>query len=294
MPKKITIVSGIALILLAALIAVLVSVGGRQRFAVPQRVSVYMPESSEIVTMSYDDFLAGCLRGALAAEDTETEAMTAVAAVINSRAMYAVSVKKGFENFGADFAVSADLPFISAEITDERAAEAVRRGKKLLLTYNGEPINAQMCRISAGRTDDCPPISPSVSLPCDIGAKGFESRAAYTPEELRLALHNGRGLTSDPGEWLYDPVYADNGTLLYISFCDERITGTALKNALGLRSTAITAEYAEDKFYFTCLGAGENKGMSINAADFLAGNGKSAEEILKTFYPGAELCNTIK
>ena len=289
MPKKVTIVSGIALLLLAVIVAVLVSVSGRERFSVPKSVSVYIPESSEILTMEYGEFLEGCLSGMLGDDGYETQALTAVAAAMNSRAMYALANKNGFANFGADFTVGADLPYISSEITDEHIAEAVREGQKLLLTYDGEPINAQMCVISAGRTDDQSPISPSVSLPCDIGVNGFESRAAYTPEEVRVALHKGGGLSGDCREWFSEAVYADNGTLLYISFNENKVTGTALKKALGLRSTAITVEYAEDKFYFTCLGLGENKGMSVNAADFLARSGKSAEEILGTFYPGAEL-----
>lgn len=289
MPKKITIVSGIALILLAALIAVLVSVNGRQTYNVPNRVSVYIPERSEILTMEYGEFLGGCMRGMLTDGGIETEALTAVAAAMNSRAMYALATKSGFANFGADFTVGADFPYIAAEDSDEHIAEAVSEGKKLLLTYDGEPINAQMCMISAGRTDDQSPISPSVSLPCDIGINGFESRAAYTPEEVRIALHRGGELTGDCRMWFHDAVYANNGTLLYISFNEDKVTGAVLKKALGLRSTAITVEYAEDKFYFTCLGLGENKGMSVNAADFLARSGKSAEEILGTFYPGAEI-----
>ena len=293
MPKKITIVSGTALILLAVLIAVLVSVNGQRKFAVPRSVSVYIPESSEIMTMGYSEFLEGCLRGMIVDGTFESEALTAVAAAMNSRAMYALANKSGFANFGADFTVGAELPYISSEITDEHIAEAVREGQKLLLTYDGEPINAQICMISAGKTDDQSPISPSISLPCDIGINGFESRAAYTPDEVRIALHRNGILTSDCREWFHDAVYADNGTLLYISFSEDKVTGAALKKAIGLRSTAISVEYAEDKFYFTCLGLGENKGMSVSAADFLARSGKSAEEILGTFYPGAEL-NVIK
>ncbi len=289
MPKKVTIVSAAALILLAAVIAVLAAVSGRERYKLPRRVSVYFPGNSEILTMDYGEFLEGCLRGTLTEGGFAEETMTAVTAAVNSRAMYAISTKSGFANFGADFTVGADFPYVPAENADESISAAVREGQKLLLTYDGEPINAQMCMISAGRTDDQPPISPSMSLPCDIGVNGFESRTAYTPEEVRAALYKKGELTGDCRKWFSGAVCADNGTLLYISFNGEKITGGALKKALGLRSTAISVEYAEDKFYFTCLGLGENKGMSVNAADFLARGGKSAREILGTFYPGAEL-----
>lgn len=288
MPKKVTIVSGIALVLLAALIAVLIGAGGSKPFETPRRVSVYFPESSEIMMMSYGEFLAGCVDGLLWNGTVADEALTAVAAAMNSRAMYALSTKSGFQNFGADFTVGEDFPFTAAEERDDRITQAVSDAEKMLLTYEGEPINAQMCVISTGRTDDCSPISPSTALACDIGAKGFESSTACTTTEVMTALHRG-SLTSSCDEWFSEPVYAENGTLLYISFCDQRVTGAALKKALGLRSTAITVRFAEDKFFFTCIGLGDNRGMSINAADFYAKNGSTAEEILEIFYPGAKL-----
>ena len=270
MPKKITIVSAAALVLLSVITAILLTATANSRAAVPRRVSVYLPERGEILTMSYDEFLTGCV----------TE---------NSRAIYTLSVKRGFENMGADFTVGADFPFIDSEKPDERVTNAVRTAEKLLLTLDGEPINAQMCGMSSGRTDECPPISCSVALPCDIGAEGFESRTAFTTEEVRRALHKSGTISPDCSEWFANAVYADTGTLLYIEFNGERITGAALKQAFGLRSVAITVEYTEDKFRFTCLGLGENKGMSINGADFMAKNGSTAEEILRTFYSGAEL-----
>lgn len=289
MPKKITIASAAALVVLAAVVAVLLNVSAPEPFSPPRRVSVYLPESSEILTMSYADFLAGCVTGLVSeCPNAADETLVAVAAAENSRAVYALSVKKGFQNLGADFTVGEDFPY-TAEKPDERLSEAVSRAERMLLTREGEPVNAQMCKISAGRTDDCLPVSPSTALPCDIGSAGFESRTAFTTEEIRRALHKSGALTTDCSKWLTDAVYADSGTLLYISFNGERITGAALRQTLGLRSTAITAEYAEDKFWFTCLGLGENKGMSINAADFMARNGSTAEEILETFYSGAEL-----
>lgn len=289
MPKKLTIVSAIALTALAVVIAVLVKASAPEGASPPHRVSVYMPEEGEILTVEYAEFLAGCMTGALAERPyIDDEALTAVAAAMNSRAMCELAARTGFQNLGADFTAGGALPFSRGE-PDERFLAAAERGSRLLLTRGGEPINAQTCLISTGRTDDLSPISPSTALPCDVGAKGFESRAAYTPEEVRRALHKKGALSADCSEWFSDAVYADNGTLLYVSFNGERTTGAALRRALGLRSTAITVEFTEDKFFFGCLGCGENKGMSINAADHMAITGSTAEEILALFYPGAEL-----
>lgn len=289
MPKKITVVSGIALAALTAVIAALVCLRGKTEYEPPRRVSVYLPERREIVTVGYGEFLAGCVSEALAdMPDIADEALCAVTAAMHSRAMYALSSKTGFQNMGADFTADAELPYNAERPPEARFLNAAEAAQTLL-TYGGEPINARFCLISSGRTDEQPPVSVSVALPCDVGCDGFESRAVYTTEDVRRALHKSGALTADCSRWLSEPVYAESGTLLYILFNGERVSGAELRRALGLRSTAITVEYSEDKFAFTCLGYGDNKGMSVNAADFMARQGSTAEEILAVFYPGAEL-----
>lgn len=300
-PKKLTIVSGIALILLVTLIITLICVlhYGRKN-AIPSRVTLYRPETSEIVTLSYEDFLCGCVAGLLPEEQSQynAEALRAIAIVENSRALYVLNnretaftapyAKTETVNFGADFVTNADFPYISTEISITLRT-AVQNAVNSTLTLDGEPINAPMCKISAGRTEDNPPISSSVALPCDIDANGFESRLAFTADEILSALHNKGVLSSDCSKWFHGAVYNDNGTLLFIEFGEMKYTGTELKRLLGLRSTAITVQYNEDKFYFTCRGFGENRGMSISAANFLAKTGKTAEEILAVFYPNCEI-----
>lgn len=299
-PKKLTIVSGIALILLVALIIILICVSrSRQSFGIPTRVSLYRPETSEIVTLSYEDFLCGCVAGLLPEEQSRynAEALRAIAIAENSRALYTLNnretaftapyAKTETENFGADFITSASFPYISTEIS-VTLRTAVQNAMNSVLTLNEEPINAPMCKISAGRTDS-DALSPSVALPCDIDAKGFESRLAFTPDEILSALHNKGVLSSDCSKWFHDATYNDNGTLLFTEFGEMKYTGAELKRLLGLRSTAITVQYTEDKFYFICRGFGENRGMSISAANFLAKTGNTAEEILAVFYPNCEI-----
>ena len=295
MPKKATIVSGIALVLLLALIITLTAAAGsgseaenESAEALPKRVSVLFPELNEIRMMKYEDFICGCVAGLLSDipdnDELPPEALRAIAITENSRAAYHLKNKNPSESFGADLTVSEDFPFVECE---SKAISQAVTGLPLL-TYDGEPFNAQICRISAGVTDEAPPYSPSVPLLCDVSAKGYSSSIAFTHETVRRALRQN-AVSQNFEDWFHDPVYAETGTLIYIGFCDTRITGSALKLALGLRSTAITVEYRDQKFYFNCKGLGENRGMSINAAIFLAQNGKTAEEILKLFYPQAEL-----
>lgn len=290
MPKKITIVSGIALLLLSALIIIVVTVAASRQEALPpppEKVSVLFPEENTIRIMPYDEFLIGCVRGLLPyGIEPHAEAVRAIAAAEHTRALYHLRNKSPSEYYSADFAVSEDFPYTAQKPDNEPENLFASCNPETLpiILYDGEPINAQMCKISTGATDPSPPYSPSLPLLCDIGAYGSESSTAFTFEEIRRAM-GAKQIAPNFAEWFHDPVYAETGTLIYIGFSDTKVTGSALRKALNLRSTAITTEYREEKFYFYCKGIGENRGMSANAAFFLAQSGKSAEEILATFYP---------
>lgn len=290
MPKKITIVSAISLVLLIGVIALaagLAKLKGKKPADVPSRVSVYDRAAGIIYTPSYEECLAGCVEGLLIKNFAyEPEALKAVAIAESTRIKYYLKSKSGFEIPGADITVSEQLPYIHEASAEVKAAAAY--AMTYSLTFDGEPFNAPICRISSGRTDECPPYSPSVGLPCDVNAPGFESSTVFTPEEVRDALGGGN-LSYNCIEWLHDPVYNDNDTLLFIDFAGQKVSGETLRESLNLRSTAVSAEYSEDGFVFECKGWGNNRGMSIYAANYLAKNGKTAEEILNVFYPEATL-----
>lgn len=290
MPKKVTIVSAVSLVLLiglTALAARLAGLKGKKPSDVPSRVSVYDRAAGVIYTPGYEEVLAGCVEGLLMKNfEYEPEALKAVAIAESSRIKYFLKSKSGFEIPGADITVSEQLPYVREASAEVRAAAAY--AVKYSLTFDGEPFNAPICRISSGRTDECPPYSPSVGLPCDVNAPGFESSTVFTPEEVRDALGGGN-LSYNCIEWLHDPVYNDNGTLLFIGFAENKVSGETLRKNLKLRSSAVSAEYSGDGFVFECRGWGNNRGMSIYAANYLAKNGKTAEEILSVFYPEAML-----
>lgn len=292
MPKKVTIVSAAALVLLIGIIIFTAMICRKKTSDIPAKISVYDQEAGVIYTPDYDDFLAGCVEGLLIKNITyEPEALKAVAIAENTRIRYFLKTKSGFDNLGADLSVSDRIPY-AHEAAGAEVKAAAKDALNLTLTFDGEPFNAPICKISTGRTDECPPYSPSVWLPCDVNAPGYAGSSEFTPEEVRSAL-NGGNLSYNFIDWLHDPVYSENGTLLFIDLADEKISGETLRSALNLRSTAISAEYSEDKFVFRCQGWGDNRGMSVYAANYLAQQGKTAEEILSIFYPNAKIA-TIK
>lgn len=294
MPKKITITSGIALILLTVLITVVIKLSEKPKSGFPEppeKVSVLFSEENIIKIMPYEEFLLGCVRGLLPfGIPPSSEAVKAIAAAEHTRALYTLEHKTPAESYSADFVVSEDFPYTEKSEDKEDISKYYELEALPLILYNGELINSPMCRISTGVTDAALPFSPSLPLLCDVGINGYDSTSVFTYENIRRSL-GAKVISPNFAEWFHNPVYADSGTLIYIGFSDERITGSALRKALGLRSTAITVECEGDYFRFTCKGLGENRGMSAAAAIFLADNGKTAEEILATFYPDCELIN---
>lgn len=291
---RIGIISAVALVLAIAAVFVIFSRRSSSGTKTPARVSIYDSAAGIIYTPSYEDLLAGCVGGLLLKNvEFEPEALRAIAIAENTRIRYFLANNGGFSgigNMGADLSVNEYLPY-SPEKVNAKVKAAAREAAGVSLEFNGESFIAPICKISTGRTEALPPYSPSIGLPCDIDAPGYNGSSSFTPEAVREALGGGN-LSYNFVEWLHDPVYTENGTLRYIEFCEEqRITGDTLKKSLNLRSTAISVEFREDLFYFTTKGLGDNRGMSVYAANYLAKKGKTAEEILAIFYPDAVINN---
>lgn len=287
MPKKITLVSAAALVLFVILIVILVSITAKKS-PFPQKVTVYLKERSEIVSLDYSEFLEGCLRGFLPENKDlyEPQTLESLAVVINTNALYSLQNRDKFENYGADFSTGELFPYTDKSVNSTASARvktAAEAAAKKYLALDGKPVQLDFCRISSGKTVPKPPIMPSVNLPSDALCKGYLSKNAYTVNEVR-ALSEIKRLREPPEEWFTEPVYDEYGTLLSVKICGQTITGEFIKNTLGLRSAAIEIQFEDDCFVFICKGWGNNTGMSLAAADTMSRDGKTAEEILAVFY----------
>lgn len=287
MPKKITLVSAGALILFVILIVILVNVTSKKS-PFPQKVTVYLKERSEIVSLDYSEFLEGCLRGFLPENGDlyEPQTLEALAVVVNTNALYTLQNRDNFENYGADFSTGDLFPYTDKAVKSSalaRVKTAAEAAEKKYLALDGKPVQLNFCRISSGKTIPKLPAMPSVNLPSDALSKGFLSKNAYTVNEVR-ALSEIKRLREPPEEWFSEPVYDEYGTLLSVKICGQTITGEFIKNTLGLRSAAIEIQFEDDCFVFICKGWGNNTGMSLAAADSMSRDGKTADEILAVFY----------
>lgn len=287
MPKKITLVSAVALILFVILIVILVNVTAKKS-PFPQKVTVYLKERSEIVSLDYSEFLEGCLRGFLPENGDlyEPQTLEALAVVVNTNTLYTLQNRDNFENYGADFSTGELFPYTDKAVKSSalaRVKTAAEAAEKKYLALDGKPVQLNFCRISSGKTIPKLPAMPSVNLPSDALSKGFLSKNAYTVNEVR-ALSEIKRLREPPEEWFSEPVYDEYGTLVSVKICGQTITGEFIKNTLNLRSAAIEIQFEDDCFVFICKGWGNNTGMSLAAADSMSRDGKTADEILAVFY----------
>lgn len=294
MTKKIIIAAVSATIAAAAVFAAVfadIAKSAGRSVVFPDTVTVYISESRRIEQMSYDKFVEGCICGIIPNTGNiyEEQTLASIAVIINTNALVALKSKDGFNSFGADFTASDSLPYVS--YTDKAVnhadrkliREAVKAANRSYLAFNGEPVPVGMCAISSGRTEE-QPFMPSRELPEDALAKGYLTERAFTETEVLKAFSSVNLAEKSPSEWFSNPVYNKSGKLISVDFLSQKLSGTEIRSALNLKSSAISIEYRDETFFFCCKGSGENTGMSLNAANLAAKNGKQFYEILADFY----------
>lgn len=268
----------------------------------PSSVTLYLRSAGRVISLSYEDYLIGCIFGEVSPAYDE-EALKAAACAINSRTL--CKLRDGKRSFGAQLS-DIEHAWMSPEEAEElyvssyksylrKVQNAVRFGMSHALCYQNVLVSAPFCVISTGITENGGsehPYLTSKQLPSDKDNDEGLSTAAYSEGSVRRILTELSGvsrLPADPSEWFGEAVYSHSGILSEISFGAARITGAQLREAFSLRSAAITVEYTEGRFLFTVRGIGDNLGMSLNAAAEMARSGSTAEEILTYFYSPAEL-----
>ncbi len=257
----------------------------------PPQISVYFPNENKILLVSFDEFLTGCIRGMLPHGETPThESLSVIAAAMKTKMLYHLdnrTAENSSQYYGADFAANDSFPYIPDNgdlALNEKLYQAAQYSRPL--TINGSIFDCKLCRLSTGVTDPYPHC-PSVLLLCDAEAYDSIGRYAFTAEEVWQAMGAVKA-PSDCEQWFTNAVYEKTSSLRSIEFCSREISGEQLQKLFNLPSRAIIIEYTDDTFYFSCKGVGENMGLSVNAAVFLAKSGYSAEEIAAFFYPEAE------
>ncbi len=178
----------------------------------------------------------------------------------------------------------------------EKISNAVDSTKDLIITYNSQPISAVFHSTSSGTTENAKDVwggdvgyLVSVKSEGDLKSPKFNSEAEFSLEEFKkIAQEKIEGINWENG--LIDNITrSDAGGIKTLSVGGVSVKGTDFRFMYGLRSTNIEIEVLENSIKMYVKGYGHGVGMSQYGANYLAQEGKTYEEILKTYYSGVEI-----
>ena len=252
--------------------------------------------------MPYSEYLTGVLLCEIPA-DFHTEAKKAQAVVARTYAarVAAMGIKHGIGVVCGDPGccqgyISAEdyLNKWGVEEPIESAREAVTQTEGIVVTYDGELVDATYFSCSGGKTEDAlavwgadVPYLRSVESPGEEKADHYWHTVEYSPKSFCDAL--GVELDGDPALWFGGVSYTKGGGVAQMYIGGKVYSGTRLRSALGLRSTCFSIQVHNKTIRVTTRGFGHRVGMSQYGAQAMALGGHDFESILKHYYQGITL-----
>ena len=186
------------------------------------------------------------------------------------------------------------LEFGGTESAFDRIENAVKETNNLVLTYDGDLIEATYFSCSGGWTEDAKavwgtdvPYLQATESPGEENATHYMDTVTFTASEFATLL--GESLDGPSEGWLGNITYTAGGGVETMSICGKTYSGTELRRLLNLRSTAFVLTAIGDTITVTTKGYGHRVGMSQYGADAMAVAGSDFEEILSHYYKGTEL-----
>ena len=167
-----------------------------------------------------------------------------------------------------------------------------------VLLYDGAPAAACYHAASCGHTEASQnvwltalPYLQGVDSPWDRTAPDFEVTVEYTAPQLSDAVASLTGAIpqGDTAGWLGDTVWDAAGYVQSITIAGQKLTGSEVRGALGLRSACFSMAWDGAVFTVTTRGYGHGVGMSQYGAKAMAEGGSSWREILAYYFPGTQL-----
>lgn len=168
-----------------------------------------------------------------------------------------------------------------------------------VIVYSDELIVPVFHSISSGKTENAKnvwgydvPYLVSVDSPQDIQSSQFEDTKTFTPSEIKArfsATYSDIYFNDDISSWIRVQSTTDAQNVTSVLVGSKSISGQDFRNILSLRSCAFEVSYNGDVFNIKTKGYGHDVGMSQYGANYLAEDGKSYDEIIKTYYSGVEI-----
>lgn len=260
----------------------------------PKTMLLVEDETGQAVSMELDRYLAGVVLAELPGS-FHPEVRRAQAIVSRTYALRRLG--SGSHASGADLCISPGCCQAYREPDSREEARAallaVQETADLVLTYDGELIDATFFSCSGGRTEaavevwgtEVPYLQP-VDSPGEA-APHNEDTVFFSREDFarRLGLDPEREDGLRPGT----VTYTRGGGVSEMEIGGRVYSGVELRRLLELRSTVLELYEDADGIAVTTRGFGHRVGMSQYGAQAMAEAGSDYRDILLHYYTGAAL-----
>lgn len=275
-------------------------------------VNLLHSNTGEIETLSMEEYLYGVVSAEMPA-DYEIEALKTQAIV--ARTYTAYKMFKGSKHNDADICDQADC--CQAWITKEdrlakwneetrennwqKIVSAVDETKGLIITFNGEPINAFFHSNSGGATEIVSnvwggtdyPYLQSVATSGEEGYSQYSSVVTLTKEEVIEKMKEAypeAQIDFNIENQIQILEYTDSGRVKTIQIGNISISGVEARTIFGLKSAKFNVEIGEN-IIFNVVGYGHGVGLSQTGADAMAKTGANYEQIINHYYSNVKIEN---
>lgn len=276
------------------------------KFLDTKKIKLMITETNEILELSFDDYIKGVVLAEMPIT-YEIEALKAQAIVARTYTLYKLK-NNSFVHENADMCdninccqayKTKEYAFASWDDDEEnekwlKLENAVNETKNMIITYNGEIIEAFFHANSGGRTENVKYVWSGAEKPYLQSVESnekdiFADSKTFTKEELK-ELIKSEIKNYDINESKIEILdYTGSGRVNNLKIGDTEIKATKLRSLLNIRSTNFRIEEKADLVTFYTVGYGHGVGLSQVGANEMALLGSTACEIIKHYYTGVEI-----
>lgn len=273
------------------------------------QVRVYLTDTGKVEKVPLETYVMGVLAGEMPI-DFELEALKAQAIAARTYIFRRLaSGENELAGRGADVTDTVKHQvYVSKRELDRRwegeqksenlakLEQAVRETEGLVVTYEGEPIEAAFFSTSNGYTENSEdywslslPYLRSVTSPWDKElSPRYEQETTFKLSKFyRLMGLSGKTASSKPTIKVIEKTEGRRIKTLRIN--GRTFTGREVRERLGLASSQFSWKIGKGEITFTTYGLGHGVGMSQWGANGMAQEGSKAVDILLHYYTGAKV-----
>lgn len=286
--------------------------GDAMEAAVLDRLSirVYLTKEKRVETVPLETYVQGVLAGEMPI-DFELEALKAQAIAARTYIVRRIGLKdrSGMKVEQADVMdtiehqVYIPIATLARKWTGEEKKEnlaklkqAAEETKGLVITYEGEPIQAAFFSTSNGYTENSEdywaeplPYLRSVASPWDADiSPRYKETVMLAKREFYLKMGlSGKKAAAKPAIKVTEKT--DGNRIKTIKINGETFSGREVRERLNLASSQFNWTVQKDTVTITTFGFGHGVGMSQWGANGMALEGRMAEDIVRYYYTGTKV-----